>query len=276
MDTPSICNSHSPAAPVSNQALCTIVTYTTNKQKCPLKNFSTKPFVFLYFDKDNSKFFYSAPNDTTIYVKCSENDGTYEDNSYVINGIGQVQYKPDCSINLQDGTSYRTPKALGRKQLNDGQLLQINDMAPYNSSYKLTMTKQIREEIVLSPITSYSDLTDKEHHSNRAAMNWHTLIIILFSLILIAMITWMCREQCHKLLQETKAFRLPIPTPSAPPQQPQYPNSPYPTRPAYPKATYTASTEDVFLSSINKTNPTPPTPSILKKTVTFPSEKQQN
>jgi hypothetical protein len=61
MDTPSICNSHSPIQPFTN-LLCVVTTYSTNSPRCPLKTFHTQPFVFLHFDRFNHVMFYSAPN----------------------------------------------------------------------------------------------------------------------------------------------------------------------------------------------------------------------
>jgi len=40
MDTPSICNSHSPIQPFSNQALCVVTTYSSNSPTCLLKAFT--------------------------------------------------------------------------------------------------------------------------------------------------------------------------------------------------------------------------------------------
>ena len=60
MDIPSICNSHLPIQPLTNRATCVITTFTNNKPTCPSKSFNTPPFIFLYFDKDNNRMFYSC------------------------------------------------------------------------------------------------------------------------------------------------------------------------------------------------------------------------
>ncbi len=92
MDTPSICNSHSPIQPFSNQALCVVTTYSTNTPTYPLKTFHTQPFVFLHFDRFNYKMFYSAPNHSNIFVRCAKSDGTIEDHNYQIFGIGTAKF----------------------------------------------------------------------------------------------------------------------------------------------------------------------------------------
>jgi hypothetical protein len=262
LDTPSVCNSHSPVSPVSNQALCTIVTYTTNRQKCPLKDFRTKPFVFLYFDSDNSRFFYSTPNETTIFIKCSEKDGTYEDSTYVIRGIGQAEFKPDCSINLQDGTTFRTPQNIGRKQLSDLPLLQIKDLTPGNSTYKIKITTETKEQVLLSPIPAFTDDTDSSAHKASSSL-WQTILLLITVSFTGTMMLWMCRKRLCSSFQarmSTAATHLPRSYREA--NSRRTPNKPEPT---YPIATYSTSNEDIFLSSLNKVH----TPSILKKTVNF-------
>jgi len=97
MDTPSICNSHSPIQPFWNQALFVVTTYSSNSPTCPLKTFHPQPFVFLHFDHFNHKMFYSAPNHSNIFVRCAKGDGTIEDHNYQIFGIGTAKFHPDLN-----------------------------------------------------------------------------------------------------------------------------------------------------------------------------------
>jgi len=92
MDTPSICNSHSPIQTFSNQALCVVTTYSSNSPTCPLKTFHTQPFVFLHFESFNHVMFYSTPNHSNIFVRCAKSNGTIEDHDYQIFGIGTAKF----------------------------------------------------------------------------------------------------------------------------------------------------------------------------------------
>jgi hypothetical protein len=263
LDTPSVCNSHTPVAPVSNQALCTIVTYTTNQQKCPLKDFKTKPFVFLYFDSTNNRFFYSTPAETMIFIKCSEKDGSYEDKTYTINGIGQAEFKPDCSINLQDGTTFRTPQTIGRKQLSDLPLLQIKDLAPSNSSYKIIVSKDTKEQIMLSPIPAFTNDQDSSEMRQASPSLWQTILLLITVFFTCVTSLCMCRKRiCSSFQAHSSPAENPTPNPY---KAPTSTRNPYLPKTTYPIAAYSASTEDIFLSSLNKIH----TPSILKKKVEF-------
>ncbi len=54
MDTPSICNSHSPIQPFSNQALCVVTTYSSNSPTCPLTIANTFNTYFTTIAEDTA------------------------------------------------------------------------------------------------------------------------------------------------------------------------------------------------------------------------------
>jgi len=153
MDTPSICNSHSPIQHFSNQALCVVTTYSTNSPTCPLKTFNTQPFVFLHFDHFNHVMFYSAPNRSNIFVRCAKSDGKIEDYNYQIFGIGTAKFHPDCQINLNDGTTYKTPIAIATKQISDLPILDIKSLNPGAYDYDPKSNFKINQtDIYVAPI----------------------------------------------------------------------------------------------------------------------------
>ncbi len=92
MDTPSICNSHSPIQLFTNKALCVVTTYLTNSPTCPLKTFHTQPFIFLHFDRHKHVIFYSAPDHFNIFIRCAKSNGEMEDHNYQIYGIGNAKF----------------------------------------------------------------------------------------------------------------------------------------------------------------------------------------
>ena len=109
LDEPPVCASNKPVFPMSNQALCVVSTYTTNTAKCPLKTTATKPQPFLHFQ--GNQLFFSVPSTIIAYVKCQHPtlSDQYTEKTITLQGIGQGEYKSSCTINLPDGTSYKTP-----------------------------------------------------------------------------------------------------------------------------------------------------------------------
>lgn len=132
MNDPPTCNSHKPVSPVSNQALCVISTYTTNSQKCPLQTTTRKLEPFLHFQ--DTKLFYSVPFDTPVYIKCykTSDNSEYSEQSTTISGIGQASYRSSCTINLPDGTNYKTPSDTVIHTLQDSPLFDIKVALPHN------------------------------------------------------------------------------------------------------------------------------------------------
>jgi len=109
MDTPSICNSHSPIQPFTNKALCVVTTYSTNSPTCPLKTFHTQPFIFLHFDRLNHVMFYSAPDHCNVFIRCAKSNGEIEDNNYQIYCIGNAKFWPDLSDQLSRWHNLQNP-----------------------------------------------------------------------------------------------------------------------------------------------------------------------
>ncbi len=58
--------------------------------------------------------FYSAPPASSIFIKCALQNGNYEDKTVHISG---ASYRSDCSINLADGTNYKTPLAVATEDI---------------------------------------------------------------------------------------------------------------------------------------------------------------
>jgi hypothetical protein len=69
--------------------------------------------------------FYSAPPTSSIFIKCALQNGNYEDKTVHILGIGVASYRSDCSINLADGTNYKTPLAVATEDIGDLPILDV-------------------------------------------------------------------------------------------------------------------------------------------------------
>jgi len=230
MDIPSICNSHLPIQPLTSKATCVITTFTNNKPTCPSKSFNTPPFIFLYFDKDNQRMFYSAPPSSTIFIKCALLNGNYEDKTVHISGMGIASYRPDCSINLADDINYKTPLAVATEELGDLPILDIVALTPGNHTFdpskqfRLNRT-EVNANYIAPSVTSQAAKANIDW--------WNILTLIIATIIPITVLTilkfcctnfyntYCCtKTQNGRALDDTPTFRrassspLPIPEPS--------------------------------------------------------------
>jgi hypothetical protein len=195
MDTPSFCNSHRPIQPFTNKALCIVMTYSTNSPTCPLKTFHTQPFVFLHFDRHNHVMFYSAPNHSNIFIRCAKSNGDIEDHNYQIFGIGKATFRPDCQINLADGTTYKNPLALATKQISNLLILDIKALTPGAHSYDPAMKFTINQtDIYVSPIPPHL-----RNNAMRQSFDLYSILSLIIStavpLIVAALVRYCCLEQ---------------------------------------------------------------------------------
>jgi hypothetical protein len=215
MDTPSICNSHSPIQPFSNQALCVVTTYSSNSPTCPLKTFHTQPFVFLHFDRFNHKMFYSAPNHSNVFVRCAKGDGTIEDHNYQIFGIGTAKFRPDCQINLNDGTTYKTPLAIATKQISNLPILDIKSLTPGAHDYDPKNSFKINQtDTYVAPISPHL-----HNNAMKQSFDVYSILSLIVGtavpIIVAALVRACCLEQfkrcCLRKIGETRNSQSDIP-----------------------------------------------------------------
>ena len=209
---PPVCNSHIPTTPMTKQSLCVISSYVTNTRTCELKATSTKPQPFLYF-KD-TKLFYSVPQNTTIYVKCQKSSHLtdYSEQVITLAGIGEATYKPSCSINLPDGTSFKTPSDKVIHVVNEGPIFRINQALPHNVKTAIVV------ENITKPDVQFEDFRADDSTFAQVLEEVSTKDIILHSMSMLlpiiiivagALCLWpFCKKQHEKYLtkRENKAF----------------------------------------------------------------------
>ena len=122
---PDICRVTNPITPVNENSLCVIKTFQSQKLKCPLQEtkIAPKPKVIL----TGNKAIYAVPQETHLYVKCSEHieTHTYTDETVTINGTGEVAFKPSCTITLPGGETHNTPAAVQEKEMTQSGLFEI-------------------------------------------------------------------------------------------------------------------------------------------------------
>ena len=114
-----------------------------------MKQSTQKLKPFLYFQ--DAKLFYSVPHNTSLYIKCHKTlqHADYYEQTVIITGIGEAVYRPSCTINLPDGTSYSTPSDSVVHVLQDWPIFNIQKALPHE-----TLT-----QIVLPTFTDSSTFT---------------------------------------------------------------------------------------------------------------------
>ena len=153
MSIPPVCQTHKPISPVTNKALCVVSTYTTSSRTCKMKSSSSIAEPFLHFEDNN--LYFSVPYNTTMFISCpptkTELDKT--EATIILSGMGQAQYRPACTITLQDGTSHKTASQTEIHNLSNWPLFNILTALPHNVEIKIqvsTLTPFVYQSI--SPI----------------------------------------------------------------------------------------------------------------------------
>jgi len=207
-------------------------TFTNNKPTCPSKLFNMPPFIFLYFDKDNQHMFYSTPPSSTIFIKCALLNGNHEDKTIHISGMGLASYLSDCSINLADGTNYKTPLAVATEELGDLPILDIVALTPGNHTFD--PSKQFRlNQMEVNTNYIASSVTSQAAKANIDWWNILTLIIATIIPITVLTILKFCctnfyntycctRTQNQRALDDSPTFHR---TSSLPPPNPEPPST---------------------------------------------------
>ena len=156
---PPICETHKPISPISNKALCVISTYTTSQRTCKLKQSSSIAEPFLHFE--DTFLYFSVPYNTSLFITCppSKHNPERSEASITLVGMGQAQYRPSCTITLQDGTSFKTKTKVEVQPLPSWPLFNILKALPHNVETVI----YIPTEAPLISIPSPIDIEDTLH-----------------------------------------------------------------------------------------------------------------
>ncbi len=196
MDVPPICKTSTPFSPSLNKASCVISTYKTNTRTCPLKPSSSIPFPFLYFI--DTHLFYSVPTNTSLFITCPTDSqfSTITEKTVIINGIGEANYRPACTITLPDGTFRRAPRKTEHSDLKNWPLFNIKSALPHD------FDEQIMSQTQLPPLTfdvitnisndlsSFIANTSSFANYSKVAINISTVVVPVAIVIIVALCFW--------------------------------------------------------------------------------------
>jgi len=168
-----------------------------------LKPVPTKPLPFLHFE--GTTLYYSTPVNTSLYIKCIK-DGNQIERSTQIYGIGQATYSPACTINLPDGTYYKTPSDKVLQKLDDWPIFNVDDSRPHNvhTSIKIPLPN-VTENLDLT-YTLGADIAEVTNSIEAKDVAWMSLQIVAPVILTLGIVICVYplvkrklrREQIHK------------------------------------------------------------------------------
>ena len=124
---PLLCTVSSPIIPMTSKAHCTVTTYVTGSMTCDLLE-SNKPANRYIHVKGNNTIF-SVPEETMVYIKCDNpmSKSKSQETTFVMKDMGQVTFKPGCTINFPDGTKFKTPNVYETETIDDSKIFRVID-----------------------------------------------------------------------------------------------------------------------------------------------------
>jgi len=198
------CQISSPVYPISTKSNCVISTYTTQILTCPLLEIKHKPEPVIHISGNRTIF--SVPQETTLYVKCSEKaqSSVYEDTSITINGMGEAVFRQSCTVTLPDGTRFQTPSAphiTKLSGLNMFELLRIHPIPTDVVIHRLpefTPIKPLSLEEVQLP--SPAQLTLQAFHPHHSFPFLVQASVLIGFFLVILLILYCCRRKVKSML----------------------------------------------------------------------------
>ena len=124
------CHISTPIIPMSQNSHCVASTYTTQEMKCPIEEKQTK--IQPFFHIDGNFTIYSVPQETRLYVKCSESNlsNKYKDEAVTLRGIGEAVFKHSCTITMPNGAKFTTPAAKTTENTSDLKIFELLKIYP--------------------------------------------------------------------------------------------------------------------------------------------------
>ena len=202
--TPRQCYVTSPAVPLTSQSHCTMVTYRDVKMSCPLveTNISPRPTMHI---KDNLVI-YSVPTETTLMAKC-DNYKTHKPDTahFKINGMGEISFRPGCTVTLPDGSHFKTPITYPTEDISELKLYELLQFHPTPTNVTLKMFPAPEEdipEITLNfeniSIPSLEDLRIETFHPMRAIPFIIRLMCVAAIVCVILFLVYKAKQKLEK------------------------------------------------------------------------------
>ena len=124
------CQISMPIIPMSQNSHCVASTYTTQEMRCPVEEQHTK--IQPFFHIDGNFTIYSVPQETRLYVKCSESNlsNKYKDEAVTLRGIGEAVFKHSCTITMPNGAKFTTPAAKTTESTSELKIFELLKIYP--------------------------------------------------------------------------------------------------------------------------------------------------
>lgn len=152
-----------------------------------------------FFHIDGNHTMYSVPQESKLYVKCSENNlsARYKDESVTIKGMGEAIFKHSCIVTLPDSCKFTTPASKSTESTSDLKIFQLLQVYPIPTGviikHQSVLANHSQEEISLRDVEvpTLAELTYKAFHPMKSIPFLIRLACIILAGIVI-MLTCRC------------------------------------------------------------------------------------
>ena len=148
------CQISTPIIPMSQNSHCVASTYVTQELKCPIEEKEQK--IQPFFHIDGNFTIYSVPQETRLYVKCSESNlsNKYKDEAVTLRGIGEAVFKHSCTVTLPSGAKFTTPAAKTTENTADLKIFELLKIYPIPTGIIIKA-----HDSIIPTNTTYTDLS---------------------------------------------------------------------------------------------------------------------
>ena len=191
---PSLCSISSLTNPMTSTAHCTVTTYITGNMTCALLESDKTPLRYIHIK--GNKTIYSVPEETLVYIKCDDMKSPTHSReiTFVMKHMGQVTFKPGCTINFPDGTKFKTPAYYEAETIDDSTLFHVlaTYSIPKNARIKRFYSYDYRSIAKLETEDNYPTLAKLKEDIFHPTRALGFLVKFLVSLTFVFLIMFSC------------------------------------------------------------------------------------
>jgi hypothetical protein len=199
---PSTCHISSPITPLTANTSCVITTYTTQTLTCPLVETDKQPQPEIHITGNRTIF--SVPTATALFVKCSEHSfsSKNQDTTVTITGMGEVAFRPSCTITLPDGRKFSTPSAPHIQKLTDLQMFELLRIFPVPTNVVIRRIPDLPQIPILTlqdvQIPTQEELTALSFHPIKVIPFLTQMSVFIVIISLISLLLYCCRHSIKR------------------------------------------------------------------------------
>ena len=193
---PSLCTVSSPTNPMTSKAHCTVTTYITGNMTCTLIESEKPPVRFIHIKGNHTIF--SVPEKTMVYIKCNDAKNKFQSHqtTFLMENMGQVTFRPGCTVNFPDGTTFQTPEIHLPEQIDESKIFQVIDTysIPRDARIRRFIDYSKREIATLATeyrFPTFGELKENIFHPTKA-LGFLVQFMMAITIVIIITISCLC------------------------------------------------------------------------------------